>query len=162
MKAENESQILDEYDQSMNLEDLNGEYRILSELLEKAKAKIWELTQQIFEMNEALTQMQAMCATIPMHQQELLVLKNATDIISNDILESVIPPARDMGVDPFSLDNTTMGISDTLPIYLADDNGLLEGNPCTKDTKDEQITSPPYFLNKLRIEKSIYQCRVGS
>ena len=36
-----------------------------------------------------------------------------------------------------------MGITDTLPIYHTTDYGLLEGNPCSSDTKDELITTFP-------------------
>ena len=50
---------------------------------------------------------------------------------------------KGMGVDPITLDTTTMGIADALPIYQADD----EGNPFTSDTKDEQISSPPTFIS---------------
>ena len=48
-----------------------------------------------------------------------------------------------MGVNPMFLDTTTVGIADTLPIYHLADYGLLEGNPCTSDTKDELITTLP-------------------
>ena len=53
------------------------------------------------------------------------------------------PPTKGMGVDPMVLDTTTMGIADMLPIYHPTDNGLLEGNPCSSDTKDELITTLP-------------------
>ena len=107
------------------------------------------MTQKVAEKDNVLApviaQVQAKVAATPSHQQELVVLENATITISNDtILESVIPPARDMGVDSKALD-TTMGIADTLPFYHSDDYGLLEGNPCKSDTKHELITSPPTF-----------------
>ena len=83
--------------------------------------------------------------------QETSISANATITISNDtILESMIPLAGNMGVNPKTVDTTTMGIADTLPIFHADDNGLLEGNPCPSDTKDELITSPPTFLSMKR------------
>ena len=81
--------------------------------------------------------------------QEATTSAHVTITISNDT-ESVTPPARDMGVDPISLDTTTMGIADTLPFYHADANGLLEGNPCSSGTKDEPISSPPTFLSMKR------------
>ena len=85
--------------------------------LEKSEAINRKLTQRLPEMNNALArviaQAQAMSAATPSRQQELVVLKNAAVTISNDIkLESVIPPARDMGVDPIYLDTTTMCIAD--------------------------------------------------
>ena len=55
-----------------------------------------------------------------------------------------------MGVNPKIVDTTTMGIADTLPVFHADDNGSLEGNPCPSDTKDELITSPSTFLSMKR------------
>ena len=54
-----------------------------------------------------------------------------------------MPPTRDMGVDPISLNTTTMGIVDTSPNFHADGNGLLDGNPCISDTKDGLITTLP-------------------
>ena len=45
-----------------------------------------------------------------------------------------------MGVDPISLDTTTMGIADTLPEYHAGDNGLRERNIYSSDTKNERIS----------------------
>ena len=93
-------------------------------------------------MNEALPQMQAMYATIPMKRQQPAALNSATSKLPNDTkIEPMTASARDMGVDPISV-VTTMGIVDTLPTYQADDNGLLEGDPCTSDTKDEQPYPP--------------------
>ena len=45
-----------------------------------------------------------------------------------------------MGVDPISLDTTTIGITDTLPEYHAGDNGLRERNLYSSDTKNERIS----------------------
>ena len=45
-----------------------------------------------------------------------------------------------MGVDPISLDTTTMSIADTLPEYHAGDNGLRERNLYSSDTKNERIS----------------------
>ena len=42
--------------------------------------------------------------------------------------------------DPKSLDNTTMGIADTLPEYHAGDNGLRERNFYSSDTKNERLS----------------------
>ena len=55
-----------------------------TEKAEKAEEKVRELTQQIAEMNEALTQIQAMCATNPMQQQEPVVREIATTKLPND------------------------------------------------------------------------------
>ena len=61
---------------------------------------------------------------------------HATITISKDaILESVIPPTMDVGVESMSLDTTAMGIARMSPVYHAGDKGLLEGNPSTSDTK---------------------------
>ena len=57
--------------------------------------------------------------------------------------EPLTPPTKDMGVDPISLDTTTMGIADTLPEYPAGDNGLRERNLHSSDTKNERISISP-------------------
>ena len=105
--------------------------------------------------------------------QEVTTSAHAT---SNDT-DSVIPPARDMGVDPIPLDTTTLGIADALPIYHADDNGLLEGNPCTSDTNVNMYAHPllsyqgtergypqlPILALQQIAEQDIFcQCCVGS
>ena len=48
-----------------------------------------------------------------------------------------------MGVDPTSLDSTSVGIADTLPEYHAGDNGLRERNLYSSDTKNERISISP-------------------
>ena len=62
---------------------------------------------------------------------------NVSDAVES---ESLTPPTKDMGVDPISLDTTTMGIADTLPEYHAGDNGLRERNLYSSDTKNERIS----------------------
>ena len=120
---------------------------ILRELLEKtekaekAEGKVRELTQQIAVMNKALTQMQAMCATTPSHQQEFVFLKNVTTKSSNDNkVESMTAPTTDEVADAIFLNNTTIGIANASPVGHTADDGLLERNPCTSDTKDEFIS----------------------
>ena len=56
---------------------------------------------------------------------------NISDVVES---EPLTPPTKDMGVDPISLDTTTMGIADTLPEYHAGDNGLRERNLYSSDT----------------------------
>ena len=92
----------------------------------------------------ALAQMQSINADVQVH------LRSATVNIPNDAeAEPMTPPTKDMGVDPISLDTTTMSIADILPEYPAGDNGLLERNLYSGDTKNEQIsTSPSTFLSK--------------
>ena len=68
-------------------------------------------------------------------------LRNADINVSNDVKsEPLTPPTKDMGVDPISLDTTTMGIADTLPEYHAGNNGLRECNLYSSDTKNERIS----------------------
>ena len=83
----------------------------------------------------ALAQMQFINAEVQVH------LRNA-DINISDAVESepLTPPTKDMGVDPISLDTTTMGIADTLLEYHAGDNGLRERNLYSSDTKNERIS----------------------
>ena len=93
-------------------------------------------------MNKALTQMQAMCATIPIQQQEPMALESATTQLPND--SKMTAPIRDLVVDTKPLNNTTIGIANTsIGDHTADD-GLLQLNPCTSDTKSELI-SPEQF-----------------
>ena len=97
------------------------------------------------EMDKILTQvsalMQAMSATIPMHQQEPVVLNNATTKLPNDTkIEPMTVPTKDMVVNTVSLNNTTMGIATTSPLDHTADGGLLESNPATDYRKDELIS----------------------
>ena len=85
---------------------------------------------------QALAQMQLISAAVH--------FESATINIPNDSeIEPMTPPTKDMGVDPMFLVTTTMGITDTLPIDHTTGYGLLEGNPCSSDTKDELITTLP-------------------
>ena len=82
-----------------------------------------------------LAQMQSINAEVQAH------LRNAEINVSNDVKsEPLTPLTKDMGVDPISLDTTTIGITDTLPEYHAGDNGLRERNLYSSDTKNERIS----------------------
>ena len=69
---------------------------------------------------------------------------NISDAVES---EPLTPPTEDMGVDPISLDTTTiciaLCIAETLAEYHADDNGLREGNLHSSDTKNERISISP-------------------
>ena len=122
-----------------------------TEKAEKAEGKVRELTQQIAEMNKALTQMQAMCATTPSRQQEPVFLKSVTTILSNDTkVEPMTAPTIDEVADAISLNNTTIGIANASPVCHIADNRLLERNPCTSDTKSEFI-----FPEQLKFTEAI-------
>ena len=83
----------------------------------------------------ALAQLKAINADVQAH------LRSATINISNDAEAELMKPSnKDMDLDPMSLDTTTMGIADTLPEYHADENGLLERNLYSSDTKIERIS----------------------
>ena len=58
------------------------------------------------------------------------------------------------------LNTTAMGIVDMLPIYHTADYGLLEGSPCSSDTKDELMTSSPstLTLKKERVSPTRHSC----
>ena len=82
-----------------------------------------------------LAQMQSINAEVQAH------LRNAEINVSNDDKsEPLTPLTKDMGVDPISLDTTTIGITDTLPEYHAGNNGLRERNLYSSDTKNERIS----------------------
>ena len=115
MKVENGSHMVGEHDRSTKLEDLKFRR-------EKLLAR-------------ALAQMQSINAEVQAQ------LRNADINVSNDVKsEPLTPPTKDMGVDPISLETTTMGIADTLPEYHAGDNGLRERNLYSSDTKNERIS----------------------
>ena len=82
--------------------------------------------------------------------------ENATINIPNDSeVEPMTPPTKNMEVDPTFLDTTTMGIADTLPEYHAGDNGLLELNLYSSDTKNERISiSPSTSLSQSSLSNS--------
>ena len=113
---------------------------------QKQDQKLEALEQQMDEMSiflaqgtlrreKLLAQMQSINAELQAH------LTNADINVSNDVKsEPLTPPTKDMGVDPISLDTTTMGIADTLPEYHADDKGLRERNLHSSDTKNERIS----------------------
>ena len=64
-----------------------------------------------------------------------------------------------MGVDPISLDTTTMSISiaDTLPEYHAGDNRLRERNLYSSDTKNERISiSSSISLSQDSVSNSLF------
>ena len=86
----------------------------------------------------ALAQVQSLNADVQIR------LRSTTINISNDAeAEPMTQPTKDMGVDPISLDTTTMSIADTLPEYHAGDSGLLERNLYSGDTKNEPISTSP-------------------
>ena len=70
---------------------------------DKAEGRVRELTQQTAEMNKALTQMQAMCATTPSHQQKPVFHKSVTTKLSNDtMVEPMTAPTIDEVADAIS------------------------------------------------------------
>ena len=86
----------------------------------------------------ALAQMLSINVDVQVH------LRSTTINISIDAeAEPMTSPTKNMGMDPISLDTTTMSIVDTLPEYNAGDNRLLERNLYTSDTKNERISVSP-------------------
>ena len=69
---------------------------------------------------------------------------NISDAVES---EPLTPPTEDMGVDPISLETTTIWIAlciaETLAEYHAVDNGLRERNLHSSDTKNERISISP-------------------
>ena len=65
------------------------------------------------------------------------------------------PTTKVMGVDPISLDTTTMGIADTLPEYHAGDNGFIEHSLYSSDTENDRISiSPSISLSQDSVSNS--------
>ena len=99
------------------------------------------LAQALAKLQSISTAVHFDCATI--------TIPNASES------EPLTPPTKDMGVDPISLDTTTVSIADTLPKYHADDNGLRERNLYSSDTKNERIsTSPSTSLSRDSLSNS--------
>ena len=90
-------------------------------------------------MNKDLTQMQAMGATTPSHQQELVFLKSVPTKLSNNTkVEPMTALTIDEAADAISFNNTTIANASSVG-HTADD-GLLKRNLCTSDTKSEFIS----------------------
>ena len=118
--------------QDQQLEALEQQMDEISAFLEQTTLRREKL------IARALAQMQLINAEVQVH------LRNA-DINNSDAVESeqLTPPTKDMGVDPISLDTTTMCIADTLPEYHAGDNGLRERNLYSSDTDNERTSISP-------------------
>ena len=118
--------------QDQQLKAMEQQMDEISDFLEQSTLRREKL------LARALAQMQLINAEVQVH------LGNA-DITISDTVESepLTPPTKDMGVDPISLDTTTMCMADTLPEYHAGDNGLRERNLYSSDTKNERISISP-------------------
>ena len=138
---------------SVSLSKRSSLYETCVQIYQKQDHQLEALEQQMDEIStfleqttlrrekllaRALAQMQSINAEVQAH------LRNADINVSNDVKsEPLTPPTKDMGVDPISLDTTTMGIADTLPEYYAGDNGLRERILYSIDTKNERISISP-------------------
>ena len=138
---------------SVSLSKRSSLYETCVQIYQKQDHQLQALEQQIDEISafleqstlrrekllaRALAKMQLINAEVQVH------LENA-DINNSDAVESepLTPPTKDMGVDPISLDTTTMCIADTLPENHAGDNGLRERNLSSSDKKSERISISP-------------------
>ena len=130
--------------QNQQLEALEQQMDELSILLAQNEIRREKLLARV------VAQMESINADVQIH------LRSATINISNDAeAEPMTQPTKDMGVGPISLDTTTMCIADTLPEYHAGDNGLLESNLYSSDTKNERISiSPSLFLSQDSVSNS--------
>ena len=117
--------------QDQQLEALEQQMDKISAFLEQSTLRREKL------LARALAQMQSINAEVQAH------LRDADINVSNVKSEPLTPPTKDMGLDPISLDTTTMCIADTLPEYHAGDNGLRERNLYSSDTKNERISISP-------------------
>ena len=116
--------------QNQNLETLEQQMDEISVLLAQNDLRRGKL------LARALAQLQSLSAAVH--------FENDTSKIVNDPeVEPMTSPTKDMRVDSIFLETTTMGNADTLPIYHTAEIGLLEGNPCSRDTKEELITTLP-------------------
>ena len=119
--------------QDHQLEALEQQMDEISAFLEQTTLRREKL------LERAVAQMQSINAEVQAH------LTNADINVPNDVKsEPLTPRTKDMGVDPISLDTTTMCNADTLPEYHANDNGLRERNLYSSDTKNERISISPF------------------
>ena len=126
-RQKNTIQIYQKQDQQ--LEALEQQMDEISVLLAQSGLRREKLLARV------LAQMQSINADVQIH------LRSATINIPSDAeAEPMTPPTKDMGVDPISLNTSTMSIADTLPEYHAGDNRLRERNLYSSDTKYERIS----------------------
>ena len=137
---------------SVSSSDKSSRQKTIIQIYQKQDQHLETLEQQMDEISvllaqsglrrekwlaRVLAQMQSINADVQIH------LRSATINFPSDAeAEPMTPPTKDMGVDPISLDTTTMSISiaDTLPDYHAGDNRLRERNLYSSDTKNERIS----------------------
>ena len=111
--------------QDQQLEALEQQMDEISILLVQSEIRREKLLARV------LAQMKSINADVQIH------LRSATINISNDAeAKPMTQPTEDMGLDPISLDTTTMSIADTFLEHHAGDNGLLERNLYSSDTKN--------------------------
>ena len=99
-----------------------------------------------------LAQMQSINADVQIH------LRSATiNIPCAAEADPMTPPTKDMGVDPISLNTSTIIIADTLPEYHAGGNRLRERNLYSSDTKNERISiSSSISLSQDSVSNSLF------
>ena len=115
--------------QDQQLEALEQQMDEISVLLAQSGLRKEKLLARV------LAQMQSINADVQIH------LRSATINIPSDAeAEPMTPPTKDMGVDPISLNTSTMIIVETLPKYHAGDNRLRERNLHSSDTTNERIS----------------------
>ena len=68
---------------------------------------------------------------------------NISDAVES---EPLTPPTKDMGVDPISLDTTTMGIADTLPEYHAGESAT---STQVIRRMNEYLSHPPFPYRRI-------------
>ena len=124
-------------------------YRPLNQKLETLEQQLDEVS---FLLAQSVLRKEKLLARALMQLQSISAAvhsKSATISIPNDPeVEPMTPSTKDMGVDPISLDTTTKGMADTLPIYHTADYGMLEGPlPSTLPIMGERVASTPNFYS---------------
>ena len=115
--------------QDQQLEALEQQMDEISVLLARSGLRREKLLAKV------LAQMQSINADVQIR------LRIATiNIPSDSEAEPMASPTKDMGLDPISLDTTTMSIAETSAKYHAGDNRLRERNLYSSDTKNERIS----------------------
>ena len=120
------------------------------QIYQKQDQQLEALEQQMDEISILMAQSglrrEKLLARVPAQMQSInadvqIHLRSATINIPSDAeSEPMTPPTKDMGVDPISLNTSTMIIADTLPKYHAGDKRLRERNLYSSDTTNERIS----------------------
>ena len=135
---------------SVSSSDRSSRQKTTIQIYQKQDQQLEALEQQMDEISVLLAQSglrrEKLLAKVLAQMQSInadvqIRLRIATiNIPSDSEAEPMASPTKDMGLDPISLDTTTMSIAETSAKYHAGENRLRERNLYSSDTKNERIS----------------------